>query len=462
MKHIKSLTAGFILLTLLFSCAKEELPNESFELQEKAQSSELPRVDMPRVENGILFFKDKDHVDAYYGFLEEYINLKFEDAKDEELDEDLILDDIESQFSGFSSYRKLYNERYGFSERGNTEKEIMEIMKKDYVTGYQKSYLNKDLEVGIGDKVYIFHSNDIILSVDKKEQKALEEIKKIEKGTGILPADLLTKYDVIELSSVNNTMGTKMHLVVNPFLEYNSNQILQNVDCSVYEKKVAVTLLETKKDIDGNIVSSNPYLSNFHKISIDWGDGTPITTHINSIQSGEYVNHTYANMGTYPVHVVIEFFDDNGILQVMSDPPLAVIVENACTEVNGSTFDSTNNGTWMLTGRIDVSNGFLGANRIKGTSEAFKSCGGNCWVKVKKRRHKPFIKVRVDGIFRDANCIQKAHKTGSAQSNKANKKRKSKAKLWSRYDHSNGDVRSEHWISKDGHNLYLEVVFNPC
>ena len=454
------------LLCIISSCTKDDILTEETSIDNKVFKSN--NANMPYVENGILFFNSKDHVNDYYNYLDEMINTKLAELDainnpQDETDVDDILDQYEAQFGGFTSYRKLFNQLHNFKEQGHSKNEIMEVFENDYVAGYEKSYVNTNLELGIGNKIYVYHSQDIIIAFDKNNQELLSELRTIEKGTGDLPTTILMEYEQeIQLISNNNIIETKMHLVVDCGLSYDSAPILQNLDCDVYNKGIGMSLQEEIKDYECNeILSYMGYSDAFANITINWGDGSTNTTTTFSTFSNQLLWHTYTSMGTYNATVTITFIDADGNLQTMSDP-VTVVVADACAETNGTVSGTVNDGSWMLVGTLTVSNGFFGANRIEGKTLAFKSCGSGCWTMESKRSRKPYNKVYIRGTFRDSNCAYKSFKEGSGISNHANEKTKIKTKYWKRYDHSNGDVRSEHRVIKGASSLALDLVYNPC
>ena len=461
MKNLKvSLVA--IMLVLFASCSHDD------EVQREdnaavALKNQSANAQMPYVENGILFFNDRSHIDQYYEYLDEMIHTKQEEAINNQANAtvDAILDQFESQFGGFTSFRKRYNQQYDWERRRYSKQEILSILESTVIKGMEQSYFNSDHELGIGNKVYIYHSKDIVIEVPKNRQDIIDDIKNLPKGTNTIPAVLLTgEYQEINIISDTMEMGTKMHLQVDMNLSYDSTPILENKNCDVYEKALGMTLIENILDEEDNTTSSLEYTYEFANITIDWGDGSTPTVSSYSTHSGELIWHTYTSMGTYTATVTIGFYDLNGVYQVMSDP-ITVIVADACTDANGTVVDSVSDSQWLLVGQLTVSNGFFGANRIEGRSDAYKK-DGSSWVRANRRRHKPYLKVYVSGKFRDNNCVQKAHKEGTAQSTHANTKIKIKTKIWGRYDHSNGDVYSEHRLQKGSTYLSLDLVYNPC
>ena len=424
----------------------------------KNQSSNM---EMPVVDNGILFFNDQAHIDQYAEFLSDMLHAEQENPNNSNPDAEVILDQFEAQFTGFTSFRQKFNQQYDFNNQGYSKQELLSIFEETYIKGLERSFFNEFFEVGIGTKVYVYYSEDVAFAFDKNNQTILNELRNMPKGIDDLPSVFLAShFQEIELISDNTEIGTKMHLDVDYNLAYDSFPVLQNKNCSVFEKALGMDLMETVKDNEGNIDSYGEYTSQFDSITIDWGDGSTHTVSY-STYSSELIWHTYTSTGTYTATVTIGFFDLNGDYQVMSDP-ISVVVAYACSEENGNVVDSDSDSQWLLVGELIVSNGFFGSSRIEGTSNAYRKNGSGDWERASGRRNKPYLKVYVSGIFRDDNCAVKSHKEGTAQSTHANQKIKTKSKLWNSYDHGNGDVYSEHRLQKGDSYLSVDLVFNPC
>ncbi|EDP95171.1 hypothetical protein U8527_13220 [Kordia algicida OT-1] len=460
MKNLK-INVLAIILIMLASCTHDDdvklEDNSSVALKNQSTNVQMPYVDS----NGILFFNDQAHIDQYYEFLGDMVDAEQENPNANNLDIDTILDQFEAQYSGFTSFRKTFNQQYNFNNQGYSKQQIVSIFENTFIKGLEKSIFNEYHELGIGNKIYVYLSEDIAVAFDKNEQSILNELRGTPKGTDDLPATILaTHYQEIELISDNTSLGTMMHLDVDYNLAYDSYPILQNEDCDVFNKALGMNLTETIKNDEGAIESTSTYAYEFANITIDWGDGSTPTVSNYSTYSGDLLWHTYTSVGTFYATVTIGFYDLNGDYQTMSDPK-TVIVESACSEANGTVTDTANDSSWLLVGELIVSNGFFGSSRIEGTSNAFKKDGGS-WVRASRRKHKPYLKVYVSGIFRDANCTVKDHKEGTAQSTHANEKIKIKSKLWNSYDHSNGDIYSEHRLQKGDTYLSIDLVYNPC
>lgn len=456
------------ILIICASCTQEDFMTEESSINSKFQTN---GITMPHVENGILFFNSKEHVNNYFMYLDTMVNDALDIATStnnpqDETDEDTILDQFETQFSGFTSYRKLFNQQHDFKNQGHTKQEIKEIFENSFVNGYERSYFNNYLELGIGNKIYVYFSKDIRISFDKDRQDILNKLREEPRG-GVFPASIMKMKQKEEIQLVSNTeFGNLMHLQVDQDLSYDSYPVLQNKNCSVYEKGIGMFLDENimsyYTDDDGHVISNldvHPYPYNFSNLTIDWGDGNSSTSAISSY--GSLLWHTYASTGNYNALVTISFYDADGFYQTMSDPQVVKVLD-ACSEANGSVSGTVDDGNWMAVGELTVSDGWFGANRIEGTTTAFKSCGSDCWFQERRRSRKPYNKVYISGVFRDENCTSQVHKEGSGISNHANTKTKIKTKYKKRYDHSNGDVRSEHRVIKDGSSLALDLTYNPC
>jgi hypothetical protein len=68
----------------------------------------------------------------------------------------------------------------------------------------------------------------------------------------------------------------------------------------------------------------------------------------------------------------------------------------------------------------------------------------------------------VDGIFRDNNCDEQEHKEDSKYRKLDKKVQVKETKIWRRYDFSDGDVNSYHYMIKGDLTLILNLILNPC
>lgn len=239
------------------------------------------------MKNGILVFRDQDHYNNYFDFLDMAIDSL--DAKDTLSDINSVLQDIEDGL-GFTSIRKTSHAAYeiqnqiGWSSLGAIPDEHF-ILAPDI-----RSTLNTALDVQIGDEIMHYVSKDFAVKVDINEKTLLEQFK-------TLPSDVsfsdITKIDplryhssIIELTGSGRIFEiqrpTGINTIASPYITFPDK--CHNPGYAKFEN--------TSYYEDGSAVPAY--------FRIDFGDGSPVlpTSSFGNYSMGSYFvpafYHTYA------------------------------------------------------------------------------------------------------------------------------------------------------------------------
>jgi hypothetical protein len=211
---------------------------------------------MPEIEGGILFFDDTTQMRNYALALDHLL-------EDTLLEMDELLDIVEQQFSGFVSYRTWFNETYDWLEGAFSTQEIIELSEREFVNDeVLKTILNEDRFVGIGEKVYYYHSRDVIIAVNKTNQLRIGQMEVIPDNYDVFGYGSMflgdTTVDLISYKYVQGS-GNYAHVEVNDSLSYESTPLGENVDCSIFEKLYRVGIYETWADSVGAFATTEAY-----------------------------------------------------------------------------------------------------------------------------------------------------------------------------------------------------------
>lgn len=413
-------------------------------------------TNMPEIEGEILFFDDTTQMRNYALALDQLL-------VDTVLEMDELLDIVEQQFSGFVSYRTWFNETYDWLEGSFSTQEIIDLTEREFVNDeVLKTILNENRFVGIGEKVYYYHSRDVIIAVNKTNQLRIGQMEVIPDNYDVFGYGSMflgdTTVDLISYKYVPGS-GNYAKLEVNDTLSYESVLGYENVNCSVFEKLYRVWIYETWADSVGATPNTEKYEVS-GTLEINWRDGT---VEIIEGYEGEWLYHLYDSMGTYRPITTLTFNDRNGDEQVLEDGPgtegeeIELIVGIACTEENASIsgMQISGSGQWMMTNEVWVGNALFG-DVIGSYTHAWEKQDGE-WKRVKAD-----IYTSVDGVFRDNNCTAQEEKEDSKLHHLDKKIQVLETKIWRRYDFANGDVNSHHYMVKGALYMPLDLILNPC
>lgn len=422
---------------------------------ESRSIAQPPLENMPSIENEILFFNDESAALKYYNSLSAYINDTI--TGDTIVEEKLDL--FEEYYSGYTSWRTSLNDRYDWDNNSFDDDQIASIEAEDFVNDViQKTFLNKNRLVGIGDRIYYFHKENVKIDIDKNDEEALQILIDIEDGDNLTgtgsPVMFLERFNIhapqVDLyatkSSITNPEVRKVELT----------PVVNNISCSIYKKTLYLDMdyctWENGGWTCGNYNLGVPW--DVVTVTVDWDDGTPLETIVG--YHGADIEHTYSATGTYYPKTTAQTFlgtliDGNGT----SGTNIVINVGNACSGLDHHEDDEASSGNWKMTTKLWVSNNSFG-NHIGGYTHAWKKDGSG-W-----KRKSAKINVIIDGVFRDESCNPKASKHGDAHRNNQRRVEKIKTKLWKHFDIGNGDVHSEHNLKKGGVEMVITMSLSPC
>jgi len=438
-------------------------------------NASLSSITLPTIENGILFFEDSQHYDDTYDLLESYINGGAIDQ---------MLDNLENSIIGYTSYRTWFNNTYNWLEGEFSSEEIEYLSKLEFVNDeITKTLLNKDRFIGMGDTIYQYQAQNVFIKFSKYNTEAKSYLASLPFGTDIstkklgIGDSLAFKIESLTFTYPDGSTIKSTNVVVEDSLRYVSRVYTNNVNCSVEQKMIKINVEEdlyadttynydsTSYTIDW-LTNDYWYLSNSNSnatLTIDWGDNTTQT--INNY-TGQWITHSYpsGSVGVYyHPETTLTFDDAKGDSQQLEDgtnvsggEAISFFVNYACANAEIELWDEQDNGNWKMTTKVWVYKGILGSSKIGSYTHAWKA-SGNGWS-----RHKADIWCKVNGTFRDDNCISQSTKTGSKYRHLFKKVQKTKSKLFKWYDISNGDINSSHFMIKGNLTLQLSSVINPC
>jgi hypothetical protein len=414
----------------------------------------FPTNNLPQIVNEILFFDNESAAAAYYESIDKLIN----ENQSEESGLEERLDIIESHFTGFISYRSFLNYKYKITEGNLSEIDIDKMGNEDFVKDdIQKTLLNKDRLIGIGDFIYYFHAPNVKIKIDKLNKFALSVLKDLEDDTDVLDPNSIF-FDTLNFQVIAHHVRTMKNLrgeVIVNNTKYTTTPQIQNVSCSVYKKMVRISR-EKCTFTDQTWHCSTYWSQDGDELTIDWNDGT-----IEYIDQywGQWIEHTYTSPGTYHPTTITSF--QGGLYEVndgigTNGTAMTILVETACTQEEDGIYYSYTTGNLKMTASLWVSDNFFG-NHIGSYTHAWKKKANGSWDRTKAE-----IYTSVDGTFRNENCIIQDTKSGSKHHNNDKKIQEKKHKLFKHFDIANGDIKSYHYMIKNGVTITKELVLNPC
>lgn len=452
-----NLTLFFLFVLLITSCKKEQIKERS---QQGGLSTNLNKskklTNSPKNINGILTFDSEQHLQSYYLSLEEII----ESGHDNNLDVDSLLKEVEDGVN-FLSFRQDLINKYDWEGKEFTAEEIDELYKIDFIIDEaRKSILNEHMEFAIGKYIYVYYSDNRVYKIPDSNIQIIEEFRKLEKGND----------DVVPHSALNNgvellSTKSKLDISIKEFgdlsqkngysREFSYTTDVTNLNCEIYKKAYYADLKSRYYDtIDSAWTQWKPYA--VEEIKVELGDNS-VRTFYNDNAIWAY--HNYTQTGVYMLTFTYKHRDDDNNL-VTKHKNETVIVEGACTSDNASlsdnqTYNQINGDTWRMNYKTWVREDMFGRH-LGAHTHSWK------WHnrKSKWKRAKTSLFCRVEGDFRDDQCIVK--ESLSKSKTKYGKRLSSKKhRIKKKWEISNGDIRSSHQIH--GSSTYYESQeLNPC
>jgi hypothetical protein len=437
-----------MILALMISCKKEKLEQITGS-NSNAISKSIKVSNSPKNIDNVLYFDSEEHLKNYYKSLDEIIEKGYNDS----LDIDSLLQETEEALN-FLSFRQDFINKYDWEGKEFTAEEKDNMYQKDFIIDQvRKSILNENLEVGIGQYIYVYYSENQVYKIPNSELAIIAEFRKLEKGSDYaIPFNILKPS--IEL--ISNTASYGYSEKAEELDQYRS-AISHNIySCDIYRKNIDVGFYryyDTTYYLSGGGESiqsrEDPYTA--IQIEVDFGDNTP--THIeNNIQEFN-IDHTYSSIGTYIVTVTYTYINVySGNTETVSGTR-EIVVNGACTDQNVHSYGSQSDGSWELAYKVWVKQDVFGKH-LASYSHSWKKNSRGKW-----KRQNANLFCRVEGVFRDENCsadefLAKSKTTyGKRLTSKKHRNKKYR-------DVQNGDCHSSH--SFGGGSWFNELVLNPC
>ncbi len=388
---------AFLMLISYISCTKDESLNKK-----KIDNLELRSdIDMPFVSNrGVLVFTDFNHVNDYIDFLD---SITYESNNS-----DSALQEIENSLN-FISLRSLrvIEEFTDFSEMEETENNFI-------ADDIEKSILNSNHEITIGDSTYIFQTKNEIYSVLNSDQLVLDELRNLPKGERLDDTLFTTKVRLISDNRVVKTNRDTLEPRNGCINALSYRQISDPCEPNPYEVKVNV----------------NSYKGNKIKTfigSVKWGDGSPTETIAGG--GGYVLSHTYSQPGDYSLEVFVSFLCDNSIRLI-----------NKVIHFGEVCFGNRRHATtWNIDGNIALGCEVWTVKDIFGAWAGAKAHSFK-WNGSKWKRKRGKLDIHVRSKFRNVDCEEKDNESDDDNCSWCKSVSVYVRENWSNNYHETGDV----------------------
>jgi len=447
---------------------------------------ELADIKLPILENGILIFNSRRDYDNIYTLIDEYMNTG-------EYDE--MLDNIERNAIGFTSFRTWLNNEFKYRDGNLPLTKLKNYHKSDFVNDIIiKTLLNENRLVGINDTIYQYFSKGIVLSTLRGNNLGVNFMNTFRIGdditntsprtfanTGIIVKSNTISYPILPVFPHNNGSGGLEYTPMDPVmvdslfgtvtvsgqdsLRYTTTIYKDAPNCNPSLRYLQITLDEEVYD---TITASWPNLPFFFSgtatVIIDWDDNSPLQTISN--YSWTDIPHNYpASNGEqdyYPTVTTI-FTDSNGDVDTIVDGngtggqdfyiTAGVACISAAVNLWQDVISPDNN--WLMHTELWVTSNPI-TSHIGSSTHSYEA-SGNAWSQAKSD-----IWCMIDGKFRETDCSFKVRKYDTKHKNLSKSVQKTKSKLWHVYKYTNGEVFSGHYMNKGAYHLEYTNVLSPC
>lgn len=414
-------------------------------------------ITLPYVSNGILFFEDQEHIVEVHDWIEYII-----DSSSVEMSE--ALDLLESQFTGFSSFRTKLDLQFGISQNGFTDQELDEYLEIDFIKDeILKTFVNENRMIGIDDSVFFMKGENMILGIDANDINLISGIAALPDSIEVFgPGGVIdlagNPHEITIFSPFYHIpdVGNYAFIQVDEELAYETFPVLDNFNCETYKKAIKVNIVETYDDGTDEDISFYD-MGEVGTLTIDWGDDV---VQVISGYKGEWIEHSYAALGTYYPETKLEFLDryeepQELIDNVDEDPDMKFEVAIACTRADASAVEYATSGSYRMVSQVFVQDNVV--CRQIGAITTFYEYSGGTW-----KEEKADLYAKVNGVFRDYNCSVQETKSETKLRRLRRSIQADKTKFWRYYDVANGDIVSRHYCVKGALFLEVNLVLNPC
>ena len=416
-------------------------------------NSRLPFSDLPVLDNEILFFRDEAHARTFYDQLRESLELD----DNPEIAADDKLDVFEEYYPGFLSYRSLLRKKHDRENGSFTQIEIEAAVAEDFVNDdVQKTFLNHNRMVGIGNTVYYFHQKDVTVKTDRSNFPEIAVLAGLDAEIDLYETSIPNQKGHFEIIApgINSAMKSEA------FIDDNNKVVVQpwlnNVDCDIYTKELLMNIQWGTFDDGTNQWDYDPYHVNHGSVqlTINWDDNTPLQ--VIDEYTGEWINHTYPTTGDYKPTTIVAF--PGGTLEDgegTNGSPILFKVQYACAGFSSSVYGANIVGNRMLVSKLWKTSNMFGTH-VGSFSHSWKQ-DGNGWILSKAA-----IYTDVNADMRNDDCEYMVTESGCKAHINDKKIEKVKHTLFSQFDIYNGDIKSHHYLEKDGIKIIIDLVLNPC
>lgn len=469
MEKMKLIAA--IMIIGLISCKKDE---KYLNGTTGIKSNRVGTVAIPVNNGSQLEFTDLTHFLDWQDYLDEEVDNPLN------TDIDSLLAVVEfNDLGNFYSLRKEILVRNGLDDPTAEffSEEIDAMFACDFVIDdVLKSCLNKDHEVRIGDSIYIYFSENILLAIHHSNTSDLTKLRDVEKCDDKI--DILLLNDAVTVISGTNRIaggfnGACTHTVI---VEEGSDSLnykyvyyplwkVEKSPCNVYEKVFEYTIQydkfldasETHSGLDSLILPTESQLVTVQSGSISFGDGN--SKLFSSSGEKMIISHTYATLGTYLATATGTFTDIDSNIHTFNgdtcDAETVEVSDISCVYYNAHQQGSEENNGRKMSYNIWIKNG--------------KNPQLGCWTRAWKKnsrgkwKHKrTMMQAYTKGKFRESNCVI-IHDPESINKNRSRRKMVAKSKRykgWVAWNIANGECISIHSLANRGIS-YVNVL-NPC
>lgn len=450
---------------------------------------EIPESILPyyREDYDILVFSDSLHVDTNQMYMDYLENLFHHFEMDD------IIEAYHSNFPGFQSYYAEYNAAWGDDDDEETiytEEQIDALNQEWFIFDeVDQAIFNRNRLIGVGKKVVLWYSFDMIISTSDDDNEAIEMLIELSNDSSLLNSILYNPRFELESNGIyefETTHSNRMAVFVTSYMRYiETLPRIKNVACNNRLKTLELPIqrsIELTPNANGQVPSAASLREQHNKFSnidysdfvvdviVNWGDG--ITEEFSNFQ-GQALSHLYPE-GTYTYQLAIttKVYINEVEEQITLYDGVGTErkVEAKVQNINCSTLPY-DNAVYAENSQYKVHciHSFygpgkfrLGAN-IKAKSRVYKKTGSNGSNMVKTK-----VKL-ASGV--DAKLFYECGgspvpKVGSNVIKKRHHRTKRKTKLWrGRYYGIDEILKTftRHMISGEGsNNMQFNFYMDPC
>jgi hypothetical protein len=442
---------------------------------------------LPTLVDDILFFENEDHLFSFQDLVNDYLS-----GFSTEIQE-IQMNKIMSNFHEFYSFNNFLIENFDTPNKEFSNDEILNLSNIDFINDFVlKNLLNSHKTIGVSDKIYSWHSLDLIFSSDTS---FLNETKSLiysyindNQLDPLFAGSLIFKNENIEYISKENIKKSRQKAILildvaGQSLRYQTIIEQKNVieNCNKFKKGLSVELweevtIQVPNDPNNPNFGTHPEIDyhqyqQYFTVKVDWGDGSSIQTYYNCLLV-KYIEHEYTIEGVFHPKVTTTFTTLTNNICSMYDGlnaplysscsnlpvtpiPIEFATDISCTDADFSYSESKELSGWKLEAKIWVNHNVFG-HHVGSFTHSWKY-SNNKW-----KRKKADIYTNINANFRNDLCVVTETKFGSDTENQE-RVRVVKSKINKKYKYMGNDsITSEHHLTKDNIVINLELILTPC